>query len=783
MTKFSNINIAQLLRNATFLWLGSLLSIKGALAQPLFLDIYLNKQETGYSELLLSRPDGLWLTQATLDKLNFKPSTEKPILDKEIKYYPLSGFKGVSYQLKKQDLAVDIVTHPSALKTQEIHLGKPASVPPIERTRGGFFNYDLSSTILEGQSKQIGGVFEGGYFNNYGVGTASWLVRRSYPPVDRGNQTTRLQTQWAYDDVERMRVVRVGDAVTQPPSWSQPVLFGGVQWATNFETKPGFLRYPLPATTGSAVIPTSVDLYLNNALLSKQDLQSGPFVINNIPVVTGGGMLQVVTTDLLGRQQITSMPFYVSPLLLKPGLHNYSFSGGMIRNDYGTQSNHYGSAFFSATDTVGLSNQLTGQFHGEITAKQQAAGIGGNFVYTPWGVFSTAIAGSRSSARGNGWLGQVGFQRQMQNRVSFGANAQVTTANFMRLGMSDTQWLPSFQSQIFTGIPLKDGSSIGLSYTVRNNRERDKARLVSASYGRGIGKQWFFSVSAFKDMEGQKQQAVFLSAMYVFDKHMTANVSMNKQKDSMQSAAQVSRALPAGGGYGYSLSARQSDSQNQDYEGTLSMQSNIGNYTAQIEQQSKGQRNYRLGARGGIAFMGGDAYLSRQITGSFGVLQVPGRSNVKVYLFNQEVAKTNKQGNALLPNLLPYQVNKIHIDPIDLPLDMHFENTSFDSIPYYRSGILLTLNANTSKSAIMQLVLPSGEPLPVGALVALQDNQAEYFPVAQNGRTFVVGLKEGKNKLLGLWDNKQCMAEIALVKTTDLIPDLGTAICNSLPLS
>jgi outer membrane usher protein len=45
----------------------------------------------------------------------------------------------------------------------------------------------------------------------------------------------------------------------------------------------------------------------------------------------------VVTTDAVGRQVTTAVPFYISNTLLKP-LFDYSLSLGKIREDYGLKN-------------------------------------------------------------------------------------------------------------------------------------------------------------------------------------------------------------------------------------------------------------------------------------------------------------------------------------------------------------------------------------------------------------------------------------------------------------
>ena len=77
---------------------------------------------------------------------------------------------------------------------------------------------------------------------------------------------------------------------------------------------------PLPAFSGEAAVPTSVDLFINGYRSGSTRLQPGPFTLTNLPYINGAGDAVLVTTDALGRRVSTTLPPYVSSDLLKQGL-------------------------------------------------------------------------------------------------------------------------------------------------------------------------------------------------------------------------------------------------------------------------------------------------------------------------------------------------------------------------------------------------------------------------------------------------------------------------------
>ena len=81
------------------------------------------------------------------------------------------------------------------------------------------------------------------------------------------------------------------------------------------------MTWPLPAFSGEAAVPTSVDLFINGYRSGSTRLQpGGRLPLTNLPYINGAGDAVLVTTDALGRQVSTTLPFYVSSDPLKQGL-------------------------------------------------------------------------------------------------------------------------------------------------------------------------------------------------------------------------------------------------------------------------------------------------------------------------------------------------------------------------------------------------------------------------------------------------------------------------------
>jgi outer membrane usher protein len=244
-------------------------------------------------------------------------------------------------------------------------------------------------------------------------------------------------------------------------------------------------------------------------------------------------------------------------------------------------------------------------------------------------------------------------------------------------------------------------------------------------------------MSMMRFLSGNAETVVSLNFSMLLGNRTNANISTTAKPGREQAKLQLGRSVPAGNGVGYRLVAGAGDSDARQAE--LNMQNQVGSYSLGASQ-TNGQTAFRGSANGGIAFLGGSAFLSRRITDSFAVVKVPGYSGVGIYADNQLVARTDTNGSALLPRLRPYQKNTVRIEQADLPMDAQIDAVQLDAVPYLRSGLLLKFPIKRSRGALLTVVLENGEPLPAGAQAQIiGDNveQNKIFPAGMGGELYL----------------------------------------------
>ena len=737
-------------------------------ADEVFMEVLINEQPQGVV-LLLRSDDRLFAGIKDLRRWRLHLPYIDPLTHFGENFYALDAHVGLSYRFDEPTQVLTVQAPPNLFDATLLKGTVTDFSVPTPADTGGFLNYSAIANHSQGQIT-TGGLLELGGFGSGGAGQTSILAR------DLNGQVSaiRLNTNWTRDQPMQMSSLQFGDAISGMSSWGGVVNFGGVKWATNFSTQPGFVSFPLPGMSGEAVFPSTMDFYVNNILRMSRDVPSGPFSIQDLPVMMGQGDARLVVRDILGREHVITQPYYTSPQLLQQGLQDYSYELGFERRNLGTDSNNYGRPVAVGTYRQGITERFTGEIHGELLGDQQAVGLSGVFLSPIAGVFSGSLAMSHSG-KGVGGLMNLGFHRQSGN-FNFGANTQLASQRFTKLGLQPEELAPRQISQIFANLSNTEYGSFAANYKQKAFHNQNGSKILNAIYKRKVGSRGNLSASVYRSVSGGAQTGFSLNFFVTLGNWPNASISTSMTSGGEQARLQVRRSMPAGSGFGYSLVAEVGDIDRREAEVTL--QNKVGNYSL-VADQSQGQMAFRGSASGGVAFLGGDAFLGQRISNSFAVVKVSDYSGVGVYRENQLVARTDANGYALLPNLRPYQKNSVRIEHIDLPFDAQIDAVQLDAVPNFRSGLLLKFPIKRSRSALFSVVLENGEPLPAGAQAQIiGDNvpESELFPTGLRGEVYLTGLA-ASNRLRVTWKEQSCEFDLSFPESTDPVPHLGTYTC------
>ncbi|HEY4547392.1 MAG TPA: fimbria/pilus outer membrane usher protein, partial [Pedomonas sp.] len=671
------------------------------------LEVRLNGQPQGEAALFARDADGvIYASRASLEAWRMRQfSSRTVVLDGET-YYALGGVNGLTATVDEATQSLDISALATLFNVNDARLDGGETGPMTTSAWGGFLNYDVYAQHGDGDTI-VSGFFEAGVYSPHGYGTTRFLM----PGGRDGAGLVRLETSWSIDDPERMRSLRVGDGITRGGIGGTPLRFSGVQFARNFAVQPGFITLPMPTVGGSAALPSTVDVYVNNALRGSQDVPAGPFQITDVPVMTGAGDVRLVVRDALGRETVTTQSYFASTQILRRGLHDYSYEVGFLRQDYARRSNSYGDLAVSATHRYGFTDRLTGEAHLEATADQRMASLSAGTLLPGVGVFTVSAAASQGD-KGTGGMVGLGFE-SLWRTVSFGARTELTTRNYDYVGLASDRRAVAQTTQVYAGLPTSFGS-VNLNYLYRDSRDDSDVEMAGASAMFRIGDIGALNLTAQQSLSGQKNTMLGAYLSIPLGPRRTASTRVQHTGGRTSLGASLQQNLPEGEGMGYRADVERGADER--LYGQFSYQTDFGRYDVEATR-TNGKAAVRATVSGSVGLIEGDVFTARRLEQSFAAVKVGEVKGVQVYAENQPVAKTNSKGVAIIPRLRPYEKNTVRIEQSDLPLDLAsgaFEKTVR---PYNRSGVIVEFAAELSHGALMTVLQEDGSPLPAGAKV------------------------------------------------------------------
>jgi outer membrane usher protein len=746
----------------------------GGRSRELLVEIAVNGEPVA-SALIVVRADArISMSEAEFGKLRFKPPPSAAITTRDgERFVSLDQVPLIKYTLDERLLTLSITAPAEAFEASEFQASGTAAPKLSPTAPGGFLNYDVSAEHAGGQTL-TGGVFEAGVFGRYGVGLVSALVRND---ADQ-HEFVRLDTTWTKDFPDRLASLRIGDSISLAGAWGRSVRFGGVQFATNFATQPYFVRFPLQAVVGEAAMPSTVDLVVNGVPTATQRVPAGPFRIDDVPTITGSGDIKIIVRDVLGREQVTVVPYYTPLALLRAGLSDYALELGKVRKNFGLQSNDYGRTVGSASYRRGITNAFTAEVRGEFAGagdgndRLGSAGVAGAYLLGDIGVVNAAFAGSTSN-QGSGALYSLGFARQARI-VTFGVQTIWTTRDFRQIGLQSGQPAPRNITLASIGVNTGRTGTVSFGYGTRDDRIEPRRQTYTLSYSLSLGR-WgsIYATATDTRGNGNASRAVFLNYTVPIGQLTSASVSWNRTLGSSDSelVGTLQKSPPLGEGWGYLLQGTDSG---RAYANAVG-KSRYGDAFAEVRYGS-GETAYRVGAAGALVALGRSVNATRPVTQSFAVVDVPSFPNVRVYQDNQLVGRTSDDGTILLPTLRPYERNPVRIDQRDLPLTARVDALEVEAVPQFKSGVLVTFPVGREFGAVLRVQRANGKPPPAGAVASIVGKDG-VLPVAPDGELYVTGLTEAA-RVIVKWPDGACELDIERVAGDDPLPDLGTRICR-----
>lgn len=592
---------------------------------------------------------------------------------------------------------------------------------------GLVLNYDLNVQV--GGSHSGGGLWTeqrwfspGGSLSNNGV-----LRFDNGPPA-----YLRYDTHFRRIDEERALYLMAGDLISGGLNWTRAYRMGGIQIGRAWRIRPDLITMPLPRFAGEVAVPSAVDLFIDGQRQQQRAVDPGRFVIEDLPVVTGAGNARIVTTDAVGRQIATDIPFYVAPDLLARGLTDFGLEAGLVRRRYGESSFDYGMVAASGFVRHGLSDRLTIEGHGEASTRSAAAGIGA--VWMP-GLFGTVHANAttgRADGR-TGYLWSAGYS-YVARRWSLSADHRRASRDFRSIADLDARALAvgGTSTRAFASGNFERWGNVGLGYLDVRPAQGPRARLATASWSLPLGSRVAAFAGADYDIDRRRLGLQLRVSMALG----AASISVGARRtgrDRPQVHAEYGSAVPYAGGIGINAGIAADAGGFHQGQATLTARGQSAQANAGVA--FSGNRAVGLmGVSGAVIVMDGGVHLANGTSSAFALVSTEGVAGVPVRYENQIVGVTNRRGHVFVPRVAPYHAARYSIDPIGLDADLSPSAVERRVAIVEGSGAVIRMPIHRTASVTLGLVDAQGSAIPAGSVA---DLDGQSLTIGWDGVLFV----------------------------------------------
>jgi outer membrane usher protein len=684
----------------------------------------------------------------------------------------------VTYRVDDTGLALDIQIETALLGHTAIDVARPSDATPAKSDPSGFVTYAL--TAGSGASDNA--------FVQAGAGSASAGLFTASGSYSDGAARRGLV---AYQRESEAKLSRdtLGDEFASTGELGANVVVAGLGASRHFEFQPENSYFPTPGLSGTALSPTTADLYVNGSFLRSVQLPPGNFSLSGIPVPEGAGVTQVVLHDAYGNAQTISGNYYQARSLLRRGVTDYDYHLGFLRADpFGTQDS-YGPLAALAEYRLGVTDGLTlgGRF-------ERTAGIvsGGPQVDVALPVGHLSLESALSDAFGSSGNALGAAYEYYGKRFGIGLSAQTQSANYATASLGPDAIRQRSSVRESFAMPLSRSASLDVSNTTATFAGQPASSMLLADLSvRPSRRNVYLTFSAARNtggsifgLGGSNPGARWtFGALATIGTGKTASVSLGTQAGSDAGVtAEISKPVPLGPGFGYQIQSTAGDERSTAAQ--VAYQTQYGNLEA-LANSGFGATSASLRFSGAIVGFPQGLFFTQPVSGAYTLVDVPQFAHLPVFFDSQFAGRTDGRAAMVVPYLSPYYDNRVAIDDLRDRLDLTEDASSDEVRPKTSSGVVTHFTIRHFHAYAGHIVLHAGGKSIVPALgqVVFARNGVDYASdLGREGQFYVEDLTAGRfTATVTAADGRTCAFEIDLPDDANPVTSVGTVACEVRP--
>ncbi|WP_151988577.1 fimbria/pilus outer membrane usher protein [Acinetobacter oleivorans] len=760
----------------------------------LFLVVSINSNSSEDLVAVKQSKDGkLYIRSSALKTLRVKMDEQTP----DSQWVCIDELKGIRFKYLENEQALNLQVPSNMLTDYSVDLnGQQITSPHLLKMKplnAAILNYSLYNTITNDENV-FSGSAEGIFNSAIGNFSSGVLYNGSNETSYSHEKWVRLESKWQYVDPEKIRIYTLGDFISNSSDWGSSVRLAGFQWSSAYTQRGDLVTSALPQFSGSAALPSTLDLYVNQQKIYSGLVPSGPFDIKQLPFISGNEVT-LVTTDATGQQSITKQAYYFSSKILAKGINEFSVDVGVPRYNYGLFSNDYDDATFaSGAIRYGYSNSLT-LSGGAEASTDGLSNLGTGFAKNlfGFGVINADIAASQYKDE-NGYSALVGLEGRISKNISFNTSYRKVFDNYFDLArvsqiryLKDNQMTSEPQNYLSYSALADEIFRAGMSYNFYEGysaylgynqiKYSDNAnKLVSANLSGTLNNNWGFYASAYKDYENQKDYGIYFALRYTPSTRVNAITSVSNDAGRLSYRQEIfGLSEPQIGSFGWGGYVERDQDANQNNA------SIYGSYRARAAYLT-GRYN-RIGdndqvavsATGSLVAAAGRVFAANEIGDGYAVVTNAGPQS-QIINGGVNLGVTDNSGRFLIPSLMPYKENHIYLDPSYLPLNWSVKSTDQKTVVGYRQGGLIDFGAHQVISGLVKLVDANNSPLLPGYTVRINGQQDGV--VGYDGEVFIQNLLKQNKLEVDLLDHGSCQVDFTYNSNQYSTKKLGPYVCH-----
>lgn len=757
------------------------------LYQPLFsieieqalLNVILNGEEKGEFFISITEDGDVIFPKEDLYSLGLVNLYEKAIISKD-SISLKSLYPDLKYEINEGEASLYIVAVPELFEKHvlDFTMKKPSGMS-TEGANSFVLNYTLG---FGGGTSPETSYFYLPFETAVSTGDILFLSNYSYNKTEADSRFRRYMSSMIVDD--RVRLVRYtfGDFYGYSGALGGSCNFGGINVTRTFSIDPYFVKFPDLPLSGIIQNTSSIEVYINGALVREEILPPGQFSLVNVPVTAGAGDAMIVIRDAFGREQIIQNPYYYSQLLLRPGLHEFSYSLGFRREYFGTENFEYGEPALIALHRYGFTKWLTGGAYIEIDRDTFNAGIDSILILGLAGDLS--LSGSLSNERGKfGNAFSVGYaysSRNLYGRISI----RQISDSYANLSLPSTGEKSNWQLGAGLGFYQRNLGSLSINTSYMKMHSGGVYKNVFVVYTKRLFNNILLLFRAQRSEAEEVRNEFFVGASTFIGNNLSGSLDYKTDGEVSHLSTRFQKEPPSISGFGYSLEI---DSQGtglggSEVDGAVLVQyrGHHGEYSGGVRKIGE-ENYYDAGVSGSIAMIDRSVFLSRPIYNSFALVKAGGLGGVGVERNGDKIAITNKNGNAIVPDLVSNYGNEISLRPLDIPINYNLNELKRYVAPPYRGGSVVTFNINKVQGFTGRIFFyDNGNKIPAEFAWIGLDVNGELFEsvVGMRGEFYLENVPPGTYHGKIFLEEKTWEFEVVIPESEEMIVDLGDIICE-----